>query len=75
MQENSTIGARHSVIQLFFEPKQMSADELVAGYDRFRGEFLSWQSICRRLGKSRINLTYTLPLNLGYRNAYLAYRK
>ncbi len=58
-----------------FEPRQMPADELLAGYDSFRGEFLSWRSICRRLGKSRTNLPYTLLMNLGYRRAYLAYRK
>lgn len=43
--------------------------------NRFRGEFLSWRSIFRRLSRSRTNLSYTLLMNLGYRSAYLANRK
>lgn len=58
-----------------FLPKHMTPGELLAGFDRFRGEFLSWRSICRRLGRSRTNLPYTFLMNLGYRNAYLKFTR
>ncbi len=65
----------NSKTRIAFQPKQMTADELLAGFDRFRGEFLSWRSIFRRLSRSGTNLPYTFLMNLGYRNAYLANRK
>lgn len=53
-----------------FKPKHMTPDELLEGYNKFRGNFYSWRSIVSRLTKSKINLAYNLLINLGYRQAY-----
>ncbi|MHB1043341.1 MAG: B12-binding domain-containing radical SAM protein [Eubacteriales bacterium] len=53
-----------------FRPKQMTSDELLEGYNKFRGNIYSWRSIVSRLAKSKVNLAYNLLINLGYRKAY-----
>jgi radical SAM superfamily enzyme YgiQ (UPF0313 family) len=50
-----------------FTPKQMKAEELLAGYTRFRKSFYSFRSIFKRLAVSRTNLPHNLVVNLGYR--------
>ena len=49
-----------------FRPEQMSADELLAGYQYANRRFYSWRSVRRRLSRSPVGLPWTLPLNLGY---------
>ena len=50
-----------------FQPRQMSAEELFAGYMWFRRQFYSFRSLFRRLAVSRTNLVHNLFVNLGYR--------
>ena len=50
-----------------FTPKQMTAEELFAGYLWFRKRFYAFDSILRRLAVSRTNLRHSLIVNLGYR--------
>jgi radical SAM superfamily enzyme YgiQ (UPF0313 family) len=50
-----------------FTPKQMTAEELFAGYTWFRQRFYSFRSIFHRMAVSRTNPAYVLLLNLGYR--------
>jgi radical SAM superfamily enzyme YgiQ (UPF0313 family) len=50
-----------------FAPKQMTADELLAGYWWFRARFYSFQSIFKRMAKSKSNLIDNLIVNLGYK--------
>ncbi|HUI05672.1 MAG TPA: radical SAM protein [Verrucomicrobiae bacterium] len=50
-----------------FAPRQMSAEELFAGYMWFRRQFCSWRSIGKRLTVSRTNLWHNLLVNLGYK--------
>jgi radical SAM superfamily enzyme YgiQ (UPF0313 family) len=50
-----------------FAPRQMTADELLAGYMWFRRRFFSWRSIGKRLAVSRTNLWHNLLVNLGYK--------
>jgi radical SAM superfamily enzyme YgiQ (UPF0313 family) len=49
-----------------FQPKQMSPEELLAGYQHANRRFYSWRSVRRRLSRSPVGLFWTLPLNLGY---------
>lgn len=49
-----------------FRPKQMSVEELLAGYDYANRRFYSWRSLSRRLARSRVGLPWVLPLNLAY---------
>jgi radical SAM superfamily enzyme YgiQ (UPF0313 family) len=49
-----------------FQPKQMSPEELLAGYQYVNQRFYSLRSICRRLSRSPVGLPWTLPLNLAY---------
>ena len=49
-----------------FRPKQMSPEELLAGYRYANRRFYSWKSVCRRLSRSPVGLPWTLPLNLAY---------
>ena len=53
-----------------FRPKLMSGDELLAGYLRANARFYSLASIARRLSRSRVQLGWTLPLNLAYCNRW-----
>jgi len=50
-----------------FLPKQMTPEELFAGYMWFRRQFYSFRSILRRMKVSRTNLAHNLIVNLGYR--------
>lgn len=50
-----------------FTPKQMTAEELFAGYMWFRRRFYSLPSIARRLAVSRTNPAHMLLVNLGYK--------
>lgn len=49
-----------------YQPKQMSTEELLAGYRYANGRFYSTRSIARRLTRSPVQLWWTLPLNLAY---------
>ena len=49
-----------------FRPRQMSPEELLAGYQYANRRFYSWPSVCRRLSRSPVGLSWTLPLNLAY---------
>ena len=49
-----------------FRPRQMSPEELLAGYQYANRRFYSWRSVCRRLSRSPVELSWTLPLNLAY---------
>jgi radical SAM superfamily enzyme YgiQ (UPF0313 family) len=54
-----------------FQPKQMSAGELFAGYLWFRRQFYSFGSMFRRMSVSRTNLVHNFLVNLGYRRSLL----
>jgi radical SAM superfamily enzyme YgiQ (UPF0313 family) len=49
-----------------FRPRQMSAEELYAGYMWFRRKFYSFRSMFKRMAVSRTNLVHNLFVNLGY---------
>jgi radical SAM superfamily enzyme YgiQ (UPF0313 family) len=49
-----------------FRPRQMTAEELFAGYMWFRRKFYSFRSLFKRLMVSRTNLIHNLCVNLGY---------
>ena len=49
-----------------FQPRQMSPQELLAGYQQANRRFYSWRSLHRRLSRSPVGLFWTLPLNLAY---------
>jgi radical SAM superfamily enzyme YgiQ (UPF0313 family) len=49
-----------------FRPRQMSPEELLAGYRYANRRFYSWRSVYRRFSRSPIELSWTLPLNLAY---------
>jgi radical SAM superfamily enzyme YgiQ (UPF0313 family) len=55
--------ARNDVV---FEPRQMSSEELLIGFNEVNKRFYSFGSIFRRLKKSPVGLYWTLPLNLIY---------
>jgi hypothetical protein len=44
----------------------MSPQALLAGYQYANRRFYSWRTISRRLARSRVQLHWTLPLNLAY---------
>ena len=50
-----------------FAPKNMSAEELWRGYNRFRRRFYSLSSFIRRMRVSRTNGLVNFIINLGYR--------
>lgn len=50
-----------------FQPKQMSARELMEGYTWFRKAFYSPTSFFKRMRVSRTNILYNLIVNVGYR--------
>ena len=52
-----------------FRPRQMSPEELLAGYQHANRRFYSWRSIYRRLSRSPVGLPWSLPLNLAYSHA------
>jgi len=49
-----------------FRPRQMSPEDLLAGFQYANRRFYSWESIYRRLSRSPVELSWTLPLNLAY---------
>ena len=49
-----------------FQPRNMSAAELLAGFRYANERFYSLPSIARRLARSPVQLGWTLPLNLAY---------
>ncbi len=49
-----------------FLPRQMSPEELMAGFQYANRRFYSWKSVYRRLSRSPVELSWTLPLNLAY---------
>ena len=49
-----------------FQPKQIGAAELLAGFHYANERFYSLQSIARRLWRSPVQWWWTLPLNLAY---------
>jgi radical SAM superfamily enzyme YgiQ (UPF0313 family) len=49
-----------------FQPRHMSPEALLAGYQYAQARFYSWGSVCRRLSRSPVQLFWTLPLNLAY---------
>ena len=52
-----------------FQPKQMSPEELLAGFQHANRRFYSWRSVHSRLRRSPVGLFWTLPLNLAYARA------
>jgi radical SAM superfamily enzyme YgiQ (UPF0313 family) len=49
-----------------YQPKQMSAEELLAGFRYANERFYSLPGITKRLSKSPVQFWWTLPLNLAY---------
>jgi len=49
-----------------FQPKLMSAQELLAGFRYANERFYSLRSIAKRLSRSPVQIGWTLPLNLAY---------
>ena len=56
----------NSRADVVFQPKNMSSEELLAGYQRAVRRFYSLGSIKKRLSRSPVELGWTLPLNLIY---------
>jgi radical SAM superfamily enzyme YgiQ (UPF0313 family) len=59
----SRYNSREDVV---FQPKRMSAAELLAGFQYANERFYSLASTARRLSRSSVQLWWTLPLNLAY---------
>jgi radical SAM superfamily enzyme YgiQ (UPF0313 family) len=49
-----------------FQPKQMTPEELLAGYQYANERFYSLRSAYRRVSRSSVGLSWALPLNLAY---------
>lgn len=56
----------NSRTDVVFTPRGMSAAELLAGFRYANQRFYSLESIYKRLSYSRVQLWWTLPLNLAY---------
>jgi radical SAM superfamily enzyme YgiQ (UPF0313 family) len=56
----------NSRADVVYQPKQMSAAELLAGFRYANERFYSLPSIAKRLSRSSVQLWWTLPLNLAY---------
>jgi radical SAM superfamily enzyme YgiQ (UPF0313 family) len=56
----------NSRADVVFQPRHMSPEALLAGYQYAHSRFYSWGSIHRRLSRSPVQLFWTLPLNLAY---------
>jgi radical SAM superfamily enzyme YgiQ (UPF0313 family) len=56
-----------------FQPRRMSAEVLLEGYQYANRRFYSGRSIHRRLAHSSVGLWWTLPLNLAYMAAFRYY--
>jgi radical SAM superfamily enzyme YgiQ (UPF0313 family) len=59
----SKYNGRNNVV---YQPKQMNAAELLAGFQYANERFYSLSSIAKRLSRSQVQLGWTLPLNLAY---------
>ena len=57
----------NSKTAVVFNPKNMSAEELLEGYNRFRRQFYSLGSFIRRMRVSKTNIVINFLINLGYR--------
>lgn len=64
----------NSRTDVVFKPRLMSPEALLAGYRYANARFYSWNSICRRIFRSPVQLSWTLPLNIAYAFA-LRYRR
>ena len=49
-----------------FQPRQMSAEELLAGYRYANQRFYSLASVAKRVWRSPVQMWWALPLNLAY---------
>jgi radical SAM superfamily enzyme YgiQ (UPF0313 family) len=49
-----------------FQPRQMSGEELLAGYRYANQRFYSLASVAKRVWQSRVKMWWALPLNLAY---------
>jgi radical SAM superfamily enzyme YgiQ (UPF0313 family) len=63
----------NSRADVVFTPKQMSSQELLAGFQAASRRFYSLTSIYKRLSRSPVGLWWTLPLNLAYHVALRRY--
>jgi len=52
--------------EVVFQPRQMSVDELLAGFRYANQRFYSLSSVVKRLWRSPVQIWWTLPLNLAY---------
>ena len=52
--------------EVVYQPKRMSAAELLAGFRYANERFYSLLSIAKRLSRSPVQIWWTLPLNLAY---------
>ncbi len=59
-------GKYNSRADVVFAPKNMSGEELLAGFQSAVRRFYSAGSIWRRLSRSPVGLWWTLPVNLAY---------
>ena len=57
-----------------FQPTQMTAAELLAGFRYANERFYSLSSTAKRLSRSPVQLWWTLPLNLAYRRRLISAR-
>lgn len=58
-----------------FQPRRMSADELLAGFRYANQRFYSLPSVAKRLWTSPTQLWWTLPLNLAYVSAWVSAKR
>jgi radical SAM superfamily enzyme YgiQ (UPF0313 family) len=69
----------NSRADVVYQPRQMSAAELLAGFRYANQRFYALPSLAKRLWRSPVQLWWTLPLNLAYtwqwQNARLANRQ
>ena len=56
----------NSRTDVVFKPRLMSPEALLAGFRYANARFYSWGSIYRRMSRSSVQLSWTLPLNLAY---------
>jgi len=59
----SKYNARRDVV---FQPRNMTCDELLDGFNWINEKFYSLGSIAKRLSRSTVGLWWTMPLNLTY---------
>ncbi len=62
-QDWSKYNSRADVV---FQPRHMSPEALLSGYRYANRRFYSWGSVYKRLSRSPVQLSWTLPLNLAY---------